>query len=97
MTDRDADLAPLDVALRKAVRDHFAEGEDADRVDVPAVDVLVALIKFAVDIAMSAPPGDARAWFMSFIRAVTRAAETSAKHGVPIGVALAEIYGEKLH
>jgi hypothetical protein len=34
---------------------------------------------------------------MGFIRAVTRAAETSATKGVSIGVALSQIYGEQLY
>lgn len=97
MSDGQENIAPLDQAIRAAVRAHYAGQEDPDTVDVPADEVIIALITFAVDIGMSAPPGDARRWFMQFIRAVMRAAETSATQGIPIGVALSQIYGEQLH
>jgi hypothetical protein len=90
-------LSPLDIAIRQAIRQHYADGDDPEVLEMPADEIIVALVGLAVDIGMTAPPGDARNWFMGYIGTVVAAAENAAEAGTSIGIEMARMHGARLN
>lgn len=89
--------ATLDLAVREAVVAFYQSHPQQQAVTIPIGEALGSLIFFAVEIAMSIPPGPYRDSTLDHIRDLVAASEVSIATGRSVGAVMAEKRGEKVN